>query len=241
MKHDPTLHDVSKLSVEYLTETLGIDWVDAIIASPPCTDFTSSGAWTWKAKDADGRTAASIELVRQVLRCVEYFKPDWWVMENPIGRLPKMVPELARQTPYRFNPADFAGLLDAGLTPAELARLNELESLVPAEISAADVALVKRSERFTKKTCLWGNFNRELLEAAKDPRPAIKVCEQGSPLQRLGKKSAATKEERSASPDGFARAFFTAHDWDAGAVKEWGDEEGDRQNEADPSGLIAIA
>lgn len=79
--------DINDFSVEFLTEKLGIDHADVILAAPPCTDFSSSGAHAWPAKDADGRTAASVELVRQVLRTVEFFKPSSWVLENPVGRI----------------------------------------------------------------------------------------------------------------------------------------------------------
>lgn len=79
--------DINDFSVEYLTDTLGLSDVYAIIAAPPCTDFSSSGAHAWQKKDADGRTAASIRLVEQTLNTVELFKPAVWAMENPTGRL----------------------------------------------------------------------------------------------------------------------------------------------------------
>ena len=231
VKHDATVHDVRKLSVEYFIEELGIEWVDAIIAAPPCTDFTNSGARHWKAKDADGRTEVSVELVRQVLRSVEFWKPDFWVLENPVGRLPKLVPELGLEKPLIFDPCDFAGNLDAELTPAELELLADMTTWHAAgrEFTAEEVTLVKRSNRYTKRTCLWGNFNRDLLAGSKASRTAIRVCDQGSWLQKLGGAGARTKEARSETPRGFAKAFFEAHDWSKGLVKEWNDECGDAE------------
>jgi len=41
----------------------------------------------------------------------------------------------------------------------------------------------------------------------------VKVCEQGSWLQKLGGKSEKTKTLRSATPMGFARAFYEANHW----------------------------
>ncbi len=82
--------DINDFSVEYLTEQLGIERADIILAAPPCTDFSSSGAHAWKKKDADGRTAASVELVRQTLRTVELFRPSSWALENPVGRIQKL-------------------------------------------------------------------------------------------------------------------------------------------------------
>lgn len=82
--------DISAFNADNLLEQHGNDEVWAILAQPPCTDFASSGAQWWKAKDADGRTEASNELVRQVLRTVELFRPPVWVMENPVGRIAKL-------------------------------------------------------------------------------------------------------------------------------------------------------
>ena len=60
-------------------------------------------------------------------------------------------------------------------------------------------------DAYKKRTLLWGNFNTNLK---KNPvEPVIP-----SPLhQKLGGKSAKTKELRSITPPGFARAFFEAN------------------------------
>lgn len=79
--------------------------VDAVLAAPPCTDFSLSGAQYWPAKDADGRTAKSVALVRQALKVIERLKPSVWCIENPRGRIRKLIPELGR--PRHFDPADY--------------------------------------------------------------------------------------------------------------------------------------
>jgi site-specific DNA-cytosine methylase len=86
------------------------DRVDIILAAPPCTDFASSGAQYWKAKDIDGRTEASMNLVSKTLELVDHYKPKIWALENPVGRLSKLFPELGE--PWYFNPCEFAGYLD---------------------------------------------------------------------------------------------------------------------------------
>jgi hypothetical protein len=86
IQHDEN-EDVMKFSVEYFTENMDITEVYGIIAACPCTDFASSGARHFAAKDADGRTEASKELVFQTLRTIEYFKPAFWALENPVGRI----------------------------------------------------------------------------------------------------------------------------------------------------------
>lgn len=62
------------------------------------------------------------------------------------------------------------------------------------------------SDEYTKKTCLWvgGDF---IFPKKKKVQP-IKVCSQGSWIQKLGGKSARTKNLRSATPMGFAVAVY---------------------------------
>lgn len=61
---------------------------------------------------------------------------------------------------------------------------------------------------YTKKTLLWGKFRPPLKLRKVEP---VRVCLQGSWLQKLGGKSEKTKRLRSATPPGFARAFFDAN------------------------------
>jgi hypothetical protein len=81
-------------TVRALTGVAGVTQTQGVIAMPPCTDFTVSGAQYWKAKDEDGRTAASVQIVRDCLALIDTLSPAWWVMENPVGRIQKLVPEL---------------------------------------------------------------------------------------------------------------------------------------------------
>lgn len=172
LKHGTDLMDVD---CGWLQENVLADFgtVDGILAAPPCTDFAGSGAQYWKQKDEDGRTAKSLELVMQVLRCVEFLKPDWWAMENPVGRLNDLIPSMKKWGPWYFNPCDFG-------------------------------------DPYTKKTGLWGKFTPPLpLFLGKDMSVVPeRACSQGSWIQRLGGKSGRTKQLRSTTPAGFARAFF---------------------------------
>lgn len=225
LQHEPELHDVGKFCVDYFLETLGIEWVDVILAAPPCTDFTRAGAAYWKQKDLDGRTAASVHLVRQVLRCVEYWKPDFYAIENPLGRLGRLVPELGEPR-LRFDPCDYARntLLDRADAQAARDRLERIRRKPLSRITAGDSRHVLELEAFTKRTQLWGHFNPPRLSRIEP----VRVCSQGSPLQRLGGSSAKTKATRSNTPRGFAMAFYLANNWSDRAIKGWGGTSLDR-------------
>jgi hypothetical protein len=89
-----------------------------VLAAVPCTDFAGSGARWWK--DKENQPAAytgtevqfintvemSVFLVLAVLFIVELFNPKFWALENPIGRIQKLVPELGPARLY-FDPCDF--------------------------------------------------------------------------------------------------------------------------------------
>lgn len=63
------------------------------------------------------------------------------------------------------------------------------------------------SDRYTKRTLLWGEFTPPETR----PAPPIRSNSQGSWVQSLGGKSERTKELRSMTPLGFARAFREAN------------------------------
>jgi hypothetical protein len=75
-------------------------------------------------------------------------------------------------TPWYFNPCEFAGYLQ-------------------------DPSV----EAYTKKTGLWGTFNRP------EKRP-VEPSLGNSPIMRYGGKSERTKELRSMTPRGFSEAFM---------------------------------
>lgn len=76
--------------------------VVGLLLAPPCTHFTISGAQYWRAKDADGRTDELLEIVDACLKLVEVTKPRFWALENPVGRLPKLRPEIGK--PWYWQP-----------------------------------------------------------------------------------------------------------------------------------------
>lgn len=69
--------------------------VHGIIAAPPCTEFAGSGARWWNTK-SPALLDDAVEIVRDCLKAIEIFQPHWWVLENPVGRLARCVPEIGR-------------------------------------------------------------------------------------------------------------------------------------------------
>lgn len=93
IQDNPETGDVNKFSVDFFGDWFGdFDGLDiyAILAACPCTDFAVSGARHFAAKDSDGRTVASVKLVHQTLRVIEYFRPVIWSIENPVGRIERL-------------------------------------------------------------------------------------------------------------------------------------------------------
>lgn len=147
-----------------------------ILAAPPCTDFTNSGARWWVDKDKPGTatceccettTEHSMLLVYATLHLVDLLKPEFWALENPIGRINKLVPELGKPK-LIFNPTEFG-------------------------------------ELYTKKTAIYGDFNSNLKTDLMLPLEGSKMW------SNYGGKSERTKELRSITPKGFAKAFFEAN------------------------------
>ncbi len=163
-----TFSDIEDACADFFYENIFDNYgtVDGILAAVPCTDFAASGARWWKEKDERGDTAKSLELVYQTLRIIDLCMPEFWAIENPVGRINKLVPELGK--PWYFQPFWFG-------------------------------------EPYTKKTALFGSFNK--------PEPTNMVDPVLGSLmwKNYGGKSEKTKEARSATPMGFADAFYKAN------------------------------
>jgi len=78
--------------------------VHGILAAPPCEAFAGSGAQYWPAKDEDGRTFEGLALIDACLRHVAIYNPEWWVLENPVGRLRRWIgPPKAYFHPWEYG------------------------------------------------------------------------------------------------------------------------------------------
>lgn len=158
--------------------------VAGVLAAPPCTSFSSSGARWWAAEhdaaDTDmvekkyGEWAAEnfeqpIDYANTLVAVVKLFvaqaDPVMYAMENPVGRIASQnhLPEAT----LTFNPHNYG-------------------------------------DPYTKKTMLWGEFDPNLPINNVNP-------ELGSKIHKLRGDRPEQKAERSATPEGFSYAFFTAN------------------------------
>jgi hypothetical protein len=178
LKHGDDCTNVAKSIKDIWSATGSIfPEIVGVLAAPVCTDFSVSGAQYWPAKDADGTTARSLLLLDSCIEIIKQLEPQWWALENPVGRLKSLRPSL----PFVgwFQPHHYAGLDITG------------------------------ESQYTKKTGLWGTLN--MPEQVTHNMEPVRTCPQGSWLQRLGGKSERTKELRSMTPLGFAKAFTYAN------------------------------
>lgn len=76
-----------------------------VILAPPCTEFAGSGARWWKGKAANKPwlLVEAIAIVREMLAVLDRTDPDIWALENPSGRIARMVPELGKAA-YSYQP-----------------------------------------------------------------------------------------------------------------------------------------
>lgn len=76
--------------------------VHGVIAQPPCTHFAGSGARWWPTK-GEKALLDGLQIVDACLRIILVHKPNWWVLENPVGRLRHYLGPPA----MTFQPCDF--------------------------------------------------------------------------------------------------------------------------------------
>jgi hypothetical protein len=134
-------YEVIQVDIELGTDILTWDYkrypkeqVKGILAACPCTDFSLSGAAWFAEKDADGRTAASIELVKKTWEIIQYFEPEFWAIENPMSRIHKLCPFIG-DVKFKFHPYQFA-----------------------------QYDPIPRNSQYQKQTWLWGKFNNPVFK-----------------------------------------------------------------------------
>jgi len=192
-KHRADLHN--PFTIDLLAGQWGEAGVVFLSAFPVCTDLAVSGARHFAQKEeeypgfqlrAAGRAMWCADLAEH-LGCPYY-------IENPVSRLST----LWRKPDYTFNPCDFGGYIPIG--QHEHPRWPEV---------------IPPRDAYTKRTCLWtgGGFVMPVPSFVDPVRVRYQKADGswtvGSPqFGKLGGKSQRTKDIRSATPRGFARAVY---------------------------------
>jgi hypothetical protein len=101
-----TVHQIDIQHGRDIYNETPLRYAHGMIIQPPCTDFANSGARWFAEKDDDGRTDASVQLVLEALKWIGYARPNWWVLENPAGRIHNLVPALGKPV-SKFSPHQY--------------------------------------------------------------------------------------------------------------------------------------
>ena len=173
----------------------GFGNVAFLSAFPPCTDLSAAGALHWKKKaeaDPDFQIEAAGRLEDAAILAKAFGCPFY--IENPVGA----VTRLWRGPDFRFDPYQYGGYL-----PEDDAHPRFPEVIPPRDA-------------YKKRTCLWTGLGFRMPETRpvehenvvvrrKDPTKGHNF----SPVMaKTGGKSLRTKNIRSATPRGFAKAVY---------------------------------
>lgn len=162
------------------------DCVEMVFGFPECTNLTVAGAKHWaKKREANPKFQHEAMELADLVRKVGELCGAPWAFENPVGALST----LYHKPDFSFHPCDYAGYLPE----------DDAHPIYPDIYPGRD--------RYNKNTCIWsgGGFiepEKRRVEPEHKDNPGWKKC---------GGKSTRTKNIRSATPRGFARAVFEAN------------------------------
>ena len=163
--------------------------VDFLFGWPPCTDLAVCGNSSKKLKLALNPNV-EVEATQHAINCADLADRFGcpYMIENPVSRLAT----LWRKPDYYFHPFEYGGYL------------SDDEAVHPTWPD-----YIPPKDAYSKKTCLWVSKDTFVM-----PQKRPVECESfGSSRQQrlLGGKSIKTKNIRSATPRGFAKAVFEAN------------------------------
>ena len=154
------------------------------MAFPVCTDLAVSGAAHFKAK-AERDPEFQIKASNHARWCASLFEALEipYFIENPVSRLST----LWRKPDYSFHPYEYGEYIP----DAEAEHPRWPDYIAP-------------KDGYTKKTCLWTGGGFRMPHRL----PTCKPTGYSQQHLKLGGKSQRTKDIRSATPRGFARAVY---------------------------------
>lgn len=152
-----------------------------IFGFPDCTMFAVSGAKKERTKD---ELDYALEMAKAVKHAGESYGVPWMI-ENPVGKLCR--PDMMGKPNAYFDPFEYGAFMTDSDKPFH--------------------PKMPKFDGYTKKTCLW--FDNGFQMPDKQPGPINIGLFWG--WKWLGGKSTKTKQLRSLTPRGFARAVFLAN------------------------------
>ena len=157
-----------------------------VMGFPPCTDLAVSGAAHFASKRAANPNFQN-EAVNLALsvRSVGLMANCPWFFENPVS----VLSTIFRKPDHIFHPYEYGGYLPE----------NDTHPRWPDYIAPRD--------SYPKKTCIWAGGGFIMPEK----RPVGRAEGYSAQHRKLGGKSEKTKQIRSETPRGFARAVFRAN------------------------------
>lgn len=115
--------------------------VHGILAAPPCTVFANSGA-RWVRTDKEMRDGLSV--VDACCRIILATRPEWWVLENPAGKLSRYLgpPAMTFQPnhygdPYTKLTCLWGSFREPARTPVAAVQGSKMHRLPPSPDRAA--------------------------------------------------------------------------------------------------------
>lgn len=153
---------------------------------PPCTDVAVSGAAHFgRKRKADPHFQTKAALIAEQCKVIGSITGAPWFFENPVS----VFASIFGKPDFTFNPYEYGGYLPE----------NDSHPTYPDYIAPRDA--------YPKKTCLWVGNGFVM------PKKISVQFDGGYSAQhtKLGGKSDRTKNIRSATPRGFAKAVFDTH------------------------------
>lgn len=177
--------DVSGDDVDKIISITGDD-VSFVFGFPECTDLAVSGAAHFSSKRDNNPFFQDEAMV--LVKLVELLGESYgckWALENHVS----VISTKWRKPDFSFHPYEFGGYLPE----------NDTHPSYPEYIKPRDA--------YPKKTCIWyGNGFVEPLE-----KPVYVEPGYSEQHKKLGGRSLKTKNIRSATPRGFAKAVFLSN------------------------------
>jgi len=156
------------------------------MAFPVCTDLAVSGAAHF-AKKAEADPLFQEKAARHAIDCADLFDDLGcpYFVENPVSVLSTKW----RKPDYSFHPYEYGGYI-----PEDEAEHPQWPEYIPAR------------DAYRKKTCLWTGNGFKMPEKKEVDCSEYYGNGYSKPMMKLGGKSMKTKNIRSATPRGFAKA-----------------------------------